>query len=711
MKRSGFLLGLFSIGGQVLLLRELISTFNGDELFIGTALFGWLAAVAIGAYIGGLGKILPDKALFVIGSIILPIIIALIRLSPLALTDHVGEIIPFSQAAIISIIAMAPVGVISGWLFSAIVRKEGFNPAGSIGFVYLYEGIGAFVGGLLIALAAGNLITTTSLAIILSLIVITASVCLYGPLRLLISASILVALAAMVIMISPSLEKWLDGMKFKGYEVTASFDTPYSHQTILKRDETTILMTNSSPEAICPDQQTVENLLIPPLLYYPDASTILYLGRAELGLAQLADLLNVDLFTIDPRYQLDDMLAGLDTAEAGFIRFVDDPVGFLSGGRHSARYDIIIINASDPGSYRTSRLLNNKFLAEVGRFLNRGGIIYFPTGYDTDRYISAELQTPLSIIYNTLKRIYINVNCWPGNMTLFFASPGRAFDLSADSLIAQINEIEIETHFIHPDYLYDRLNFIKTQRLEAALKTSDLENTLEKPILPQYHIQYRSLADSIDRLLIGLILTRPLWIIILPLIVVVFYMTALLRNRTTNQYALFIFFIAGIISLSFELLAFYLYQSTAGSLYGEMAILIGSFMLGLAVGTFYSIRGGTDRPLEFPALAMLLVAGLIFLATWKSITAHLALPYYSLFLFVVALSTGTLFIGATNRYYTDNWLSNLGSGYAWEVLGSSIGALLTITVLLPVIGLTWLLWSFVILTGLTLLGAFLTARG
>ena len=53
MNRKAFLLGLLSIGGQTLLLKELVSSLNGDELFIGTALFGWLISIAIGAYLGG----------------------------------------------------------------------------------------------------------------------------------------------------------------------------------------------------------------------------------------------------------------------------------------------------------------------------------------------------------------------------------------------------------------------------------------------------------------------------------------------------------------------------------------------------------------------------------------------------------------------------------------------------------------------------------
>ena len=711
MRRSGFLLGLFSIGGQVLLLRELIATFNGDELFIGTALFGWLIAVALGAFRGGSQSRISERLLFIAGSIILPVTLVSIRLSPLLITDHVGEFIPLVQAALLSMIAMTPVGLISGWLFSAIVKKEGFNPAGIIGTVYLYEGLGAFAGGGLIAVAAGSLATTISLALILAIVIVIASIIPGKIVHYIISLAGLIILSAVIVNLAPGLERRLDSFKYEGYRIAAAFDTPYSHQAILRRDESTVLMTNSSIEASYPDRQTTENILVPPLLYYPEASSILYIGRAEFGVAQMAESLGIDLFAVDPRARLSDILDNLDFPGADHIRFIDDPVGFLAGGKIMNRFDVIIVNAGDPGNYLSSRLLGDRFLALAGKVLKSDGIIYIPTLYDTDRYITPETEMPLAIIYNTLRLIYVNVGYWPGNRTLFFASPGRGLTLWSDSLLERIGKLNMKTEFIHSDYLFDRLNFLKIQRLEQALAASSISNTLKKPILPHYQAYYRSPADSADRMLTGFILKHPHWVIIFPLAVLYFFINAIYRNRTTNRYALFLFFVAGLVSLSFELLTFYLYQSIAGSLYGEMAILIGAFMLGLALGTYYSLKVSQDRPLEFPALIMLLVAGLIFMSSWQSISSRFVLPYYALFLFVTALSTGTLFIGATNRYYADNWISNRGAGYGWEILGSSAGALLTTTILLPVIGLSWLLWSLLILTGLTLTGAVITARG
>ncbi|HPC10876.1 MAG TPA: hypothetical protein PK112_02115, partial [candidate division Zixibacteria bacterium] len=118
MNRSAFLLGFVATGGQTLLLRELVSSLGGSELFIGSALFGWLAAVAAGAWAGGRwpGR-LRAALLLVLASLVLPLCVAAARLAPLAYGVTVGEAIPLVPALTISFLVMAPLGVLSGWLF------------------------------------------------------------------------------------------------------------------------------------------------------------------------------------------------------------------------------------------------------------------------------------------------------------------------------------------------------------------------------------------------------------------------------------------------------------------------------------------------------------------------------------------------------------------------------------------------------------------
>lgn len=159
-------------------------------------------------------------------------------------------------------------------------------------------------------------------------------------------------------------------------------------------------------------------------------------------------------------------------------------------------------------------------------------------------------------------------------------------------------------------------------------------------------------------------------------------------------------------SLSLELLSFYLYQSMAGSLYSELAAIVGAFMLGLAVGT-YGARRANSPALAYPALALMGAAVVIFLLSYDAVRPSMLLVYHVLFQFTVAIATGTLFVAATVRYYPDREDRNRGAGYAFELVGSAFGALLTTSVLLPVIGVQWLLLAICGILLLGLAGTFL----
>ncbi|MCX6827429.1 MAG: hypothetical protein NTV06_09250 [candidate division Zixibacteria bacterium] len=157
-----------------------------------------------------------------------------------------------------------------------------------------------------------------------------------------------------------------------------------------------------------------------------------------------------------------------------------------------------------------------------------------------------------------------------------------------------------------------------------------------------------------------------------------------------------------------ELIAFYLYQSMAGSLYSEMGVLIGAFMLGLAIGTYFSLRSDRER-LEIPAFLLMLTALILFMVTYERIATGALIFYYILFLFTIAIATASLFVAATNRYYFGRAEINRGIGYAFEIIGSSLGALIPCTILLPLIGLPWILGAIMALIIVALAGAMISA--
>jgi spermidine synthase len=710
MKRRAFLLGFFSVGGQVLLLRELVSSLNGDELFIATALFGWLLSVAAGAGLGGKRNLKAKPgSLFLAGILLLPAMIVAARLCPLLVTKVPGEIIPFTTAALLSMMLMVPVGIISGWLFPVIAREE-HRPAASIVMVYLVEGIGAFVGGVVIAALAGSVYSTLGMALVISIVAITFFHLPNGQLKIILTAAAVLLLLSVVRYLVPYLDRNLDGIKYISYEIEESFDTHYSHQSIISQGNTLILLTDNSVEAVYPDLASSENFLIPPLLYKPDAGDILYIGRPEFGVTQLAERLpDVNITSLDPRRGLTSAVSQIIPLSGDMLKIEDDPVSFFTRREPVSKFDIIIFNIGEPDNYKNSRFLTGAFLSIAKKQLSRDGIVFLPTRYDTDRYISFEKKNVLQIIYNTLVASFTYVDFWPGEMTLFFASDDPLFDMPVDTLVDRTGGLGYTPEYINIDYLSDRLSDFKRDKLSAALSGQSDLNSIEKPVLTYYQAVYRSQSAGVDRKIVPFLFRKPIWVIGLPIIIAILFVTVTVARRRRRAYGLFLYFVAGFVSLTVELISFYLYQSLAGSLYSEMAVLIGVFMLGMALGAYYSCRIGKEN-LEFPALLLLFTAAVLFFATYDRVIPRVLLMYYVFFLFTIALATGSLFVAATDRYYFGRAESNRGTGYALDLVGSSLGALLTMTVILPLIGLPWLLISLIFLIVMALAGAYFTFR-
>ncbi|HWR83270.1 MAG TPA: hypothetical protein VN285_08205 [Candidatus Deferrimicrobium sp.] len=713
MNRKAFLLGLYSIGAQVLILRELVASLNGDELFIGTALFGWLVSVAAGAYLGGQGRLpVKPEPLFVVGAILLPVVLICTRLSPLIITDVVGEVAPFTSAAVLSVAIMLLPGLISGWLFPAITR-EGPAATGSIVQVYFVEGLGAFTGGAAITLLTAGLLSTLEMSVLLTAVILVSVLTAWKK-RLASVATSALGLLLGIALVAGGFVSWIDrrieGVRYQSYNVVRSFDTPYARETILSRDSALVLMTDNTIEATYPDVMTTEYTLIAPLLYKPEARDILIIGRTEFGVGQLADsIAGLSLTAIDSRGALTSALDLLTPAAAAVSRITDDPVTYFTRSHAPRRYDIVILNVGELHSYKNSRLLTERFLSAVKTCLKPGGLVYFPSRYDSDRYITPEVGQVLASIHRIFQRLFRHVTVWPGETTLFFGSDASALDLPYDSLIQNLRKVGYAAAYVSDNYLFDRLSDFKIARLQEKLSAAGTANSLNRPVIPHQQALYRAKADSFDRRVLTIILGRSEWLALIPVLIAGSFILTGVSRGEPRRFGLFLYFTAGVVSLGLELISFYVYQSLAGALYSEMAVLIGAFMLGLAFGTYYSQRASGVR-LEYLALLILLGGILIFLFTFDHIDPRALLFYHVSFLFVVATATGSLFVAATNRYYPLGRNANPGAGYACELTGSALGALLTTTILLPVIGLQALLASLAGIVVLALVGSVISGR-
>lgn len=709
MHRKAFLLGLFSIGGQVLIIRECLGTFYGSELFIGIALFGWLISVALGAWLGGkLRTQLKSIYLFIAGAVILPALIIYVRTLPidLGVTDYVRPTL--IESSIFAILLTILPGAISGALFSAI-NNEGYRPAKSIGMVYLFEGIGAFVGGIIMTALTGPLLGNPGMALALSFTTLMLYFIRGNRLKSIIFILFLTAGLVTLVLNSSKLEKSLESIRHSSYQVLDSFDTPYGHHAILDSDGYIMLYTNNSYELSYPEMHSAEFLMIPPLALKPDARNVLIVGRTEFGIDSLIKKYDgLTVTAVDPRKTLNDRLDRAILRSPGVIRISDDPLSYLRKHSTITPYDIIIVAPKEPANLLATRYYTGRFLASCRSALADDGLLVIITGLDTDRYVSEEKAKLLSIMYNTIHQWFDYIDIWPGNSTIMMASGTNLFDIYNSEIFNRIDSLPFTAEYFNRYYYSDALKEENRARVFDAVDTTAPVNSVNKPVLLHYGAVFSSLTKGADESMLRQIFDRKIVLFGIPAVILLVFLLSLSRGYKHQKFGLFLYFTAGLVSLCLELLIVYLYQTLAGSIYSEIGILFGAFMLGLSCGTWYALKCNSEN-LEFPSLLLLGTIIFMFLWSYQSIPESILLGYFGLVLFTTGTAAGTLFIAATARYYFGRAGANRGTGYAVEILGSAIGALFTVAVFLPILGLTWILISLLIVTALALIGSYLTA--
>jgi predicted membrane-bound spermidine synthase len=146
--------------------------------------------------------------------------------------------------------------------------------------------------------------------------------------------------------------------------------------------------------------------------------------------------------------------------------------------------------------------------------------------------------------------------------------------------------------------------------------------------------------------------------------------------------------VCGMTGMALNLLYLLNFQEAFGSIYEMVGVMIAANMLGLSLGILAASKLIGKYKQKTPLLAVLITL----------ISVVLLLPYLLNFLLTAQLIPVTLFVtilsggligmifGFVNRLYLHR-SSNAGSVYAFDVFGSSLGALTTCSLLLPVLGL------------------------
>ena len=179
------LIGFTAVVAQIVLMRELIVIFYGNEVSLGLMLASWLFWAAVGSSLLGrlVARLRPARRLVagleVLIAAAFPVTIWAARASRWVFQSLPGEILGPGPMLAVSFLVLSAFCALSGWLFAAGIRlyaeEAGASTARATGVVYLLEAAGSGVGGILASLVLIRYLSPFEIASLVGLLNLLAA--------------------------------------------------------------------------------------------------------------------------------------------------------------------------------------------------------------------------------------------------------------------------------------------------------------------------------------------------------------------------------------------------------------------------------------------------------------------------------------------------------------------------------------------------------
>jgi len=694
-----FLLGLLATSFQVLLLREFSAYFSGNELTLGIILASWLLWVGLGSFAAGKMKSIPSRSsLYFLVISLLPFALLAVRFSRFLFRLLPGEIVGLVPITLMSLGLCLLIGFPLGALFVINVSRQ----AGDVGRVYILESLGAVAAGpvvyLALAFSASSWATAAIIAAIAALLIFWAD---REKPSAIWALGLIMLLSGFWLADLPSQKAY-----WKPFELLTTRDTRYSRLQLIRVQEQISLYSNNAPVYSFPDPGAAEESVHFAMLQNPEARRILLVGGGAGG--ALSELLKypeteIDYLELDPEiinlsriFLRDEEKASLASARVRI--FLQDGRTFLQ--RTEENYEVILLNLPEPATAQVNRYYTLEFFRLARRHLTSEGILSFPV-QSSEAVIGPELQQFLSSLYSTLTKVFPEVLVVPGNRNVFLAS---AAPLTHDpqELSRRIASLGLLTRYLEPRALQTRLQAVRVQNLRGKLASgpsrlnSDLAPVSFYLNASLWSTQFRGPGSGILRFFSKV----PIfWLLGLPLLLFGLLLLVLRAGKNQAAFTLLPLAVMGLTTIVTEIVLLVWFQALYGFLYGRIALLLSTFMLGLFLG---AVLGNRLHRATYGWLAVIQVGFLLLLGIFR-LAIPARLPEVLAFVILLALGIlgGGLFV-ASNRLYL-RIREDYGRGYSLDLFGSFIGALVTSSLLIPLAGLARVIDSVIVLNIMALL--------
>lgn len=725
------IMGFSGIVAQVLLVRELLITFQGNELSIGVILANWLLLEASGAYF--LGKYIEHRRnkieMFVcfqiFFSIFFPIAVYLSRTIKMIIGVPSGEAIGIVPMVFSSFFVLLLVSITHGALFtlgcslydSMYERSRG---AQSIGRVYIYETIGTLIGGIIFTYVFIVYFNSVQIALGIAVLNLVMCILLLGRFWLstvkiarvvgFVSLLILVLFSFLLLTNSAdTLQEYSIKQQWRGQSVLHYQNSIYGNVVVTMLEEQYTFFSDGIPiiTTPTPDIAFVEEYIHLPMLYHPAPRNVLIISSGAGGV--IHEILKYPVERID-YVELDPLL--LDMVKKYSTPLTDSELTSIKlnvhhvDGRYfikefSFNYDLIFIGLSNPQDLQVNRLFTREFFSSVRHRLRDEGIlvVHLPGSLT---YIGEELKNLNRCILNTLNDVFRNVETIPGDgINLYLASQSEGISLlTPHDIIQRLTERGIETTFLTPYHIEYKLNpqwhdwFLSS--LEQA---TDKINRDFHPLGVFYSLAYwnalfspslRGFFDSFEKL------TLPMFLFVFLGLTLVLWITRKWYQGSAYVSIPVCIAATGFAGMIFNLVLIFAFQTLYGYIFSWIGILVSALMVGVAGGGYLSTSYLVKRMRYLTFFSGTEIAIILFSIALPVVFLKTELLSTRPLLFIPLAFISGLLIGIQFPLANKIYLSAIGSPglsstagllYGADLIGGWCGGVMGGVVLLPVLGL------------------------
>lgn len=717
------LMGFTSLTVQVLLIREFLICFYGNELTIGLILGNWIILEAIGSSISSRFS-QKNKRPFLFYCILqclialyFPYAIYLIRIVKNFLPLTAGEGAGIIPIFISSFFILAPLSIFDGAQFPLgcrIWKDYAKKPIESVGQVYIFEAIGFIIAGPIFTYLFITRLHSFQIAIIISILNLFSGFLLLQKelefflkkvLILFIVMILCFSISALFLNFSNQLQILSLKKQWQGFDLIESKNSIYGNLAITKEHEQYTFFSDGIPiiTTPVPDIVAKEEFIHFGMLCHPNPKDVLIIGGGAGGL--ISEILkypvqNIDYAELDPLLikMLRHLSSSLIQKELTDSRV---SIKIADGARYvkttSKLYDIIFINSPLPTTLQFNRFYTKDFFNLSKNILkDNNGILVFNLPGSLS-YLNTQLQQLNLSTLNTLKDEFRYVKVIPGDANNLYLASRNEFSIEPQTFIKQIQERKISTKLLTSFYIQYRLDNRWRDWFYATIAKSPKveKNTSLLPVGLFYGLAYWNSLFS--PYLIGffkVIEKINLKFLILPIIlltILIFFLSLFIPRlkKISIPYAIFT---TGLLGMTFDLIIIFIYQSFYGYVYHHIALLITAFMSGLTFGGWLmtkrlSIIRNKKNNFIFVELGLIIFSLAILPVVIYLGKSKLNLSFIFFILSMISgFLVGSEFPLANSLYQIKDSTQTAGILYALDLLGSWVGALIVSVVLIPVVG-------------------------